>query len=127
MKKRKTPSEPAPQPPSEVAEKLAVALKARETNNYELFCSVVSPQFKALVPKERFDIGSERLAVYFKAGYKLTYLGFVQQAGNPVYFWRFWVEGWDSDFLIRMSLNSQGLISGLFYSAAWDSASSVKK
>lgn len=114
------------EPPAEVAEKLAVVLKAREQNDYALFCTAVSPQFQALVSKERFD-GTERMSVYFKADYHLTYMGKLIQASRPVYFWRLWVEGWDSDILIRMSLNDAGLISGLLYSAPFDTAMGVKK
>ena len=81
-----------------------------------LFCSVISEQMKGLIPKERFEAGSENLSGYFKSSYQITYMGHVNRSGRPVYFWRLWVEGWDSDILVRMTLNDSGLIGGLLYS-----------
>ncbi len=49
-------------------------------------------------------------------------MGAVKNLGRPVFFWRLWVTGWDSDLLIRMALNDAGLIAGLLYSPPFDSA-----
>jgi hypothetical protein len=105
-----------PTPPLDVAAKLRTALRAREQNDYVLYCSVISEQMKGLVPKERFEAGSENLTGYFKSSYQITYMGSLKRSGRPVYFWKLWVEGWDSDILVRMSLNDAGLIGGLLYS-----------
>jgi len=105
-----------PTPPLDVAAKLQTALRAREQNDYVLYCSVMSEQMKGLVPKERFEAGSENLRGYFKSSYQITYMGSLKRSGRPVYFWRLWVEGWDSDLLVRMSLNDSGLIGGLLFS-----------
>ena len=76
----------------------------------------MSEQMKGLVPKERFEAGSENLTGYFKSSYQITYMGSVKRSGRPIYFWRLWVEGWDSDLLVRMSLNDSGLIGDLLFS-----------
>lgn len=115
----------APEPPPDVAEKLAIALKARETNDYALFCSIMSPEMIAYVTKERFEETSARMSTIMKAGYQVTYMGFVNHSGRPIHFWRMWVEGWETDLLVRMAINNAGKVSGLLYSPPWDSA--VKK
>jgi hypothetical protein len=114
-------------PPLDVAGKLQTVLRARELFDYAMFCSVMSEEMKAFVTKERFEAASERLSPYFEAAYRTTYMGSVRRAGRPVYFWRLWVEGWESDLLIRMALNSAGLISGLLYSDPFDTAINARK
>ena len=115
-----------PEAPADVQRILNTALEARGKMDYALFCTVVSPQFAALVNKERFEGASERLSPYFKADYRITYMGAVRSNSRPVYFWRLWVPGWDSDLLIRMSLNEAGQISGLLYSPPFDTAMGKK-
>jgi hypothetical protein len=114
-------------PPLDVAGKLRTVLLAREKNDYTLFCSVMNGEMKSFVTKERFEATTERLSRYFKEAYRITYMGSVNRAGNPVYFWRLWVEGWDTDILVRMALNSAGLISGLLYSDPFDTGINVRK
>jgi hypothetical protein len=114
-------------PPLDVAAKLRTVLRAREQNDYALFCSVISDQMKALIPKERFETANQSLSAYFKASAQITYMGFLQRSGRPVYFWRLWVEGWETDLLVRMALNDSGFISGLLYSNPFDSANNVRK
>ena len=109
-----------PEAPVEVQQVLATALEARGKLDYALFSTVCSGQFLAYVTKERFDQVSERLAPFFAADYRVTYMGAVQNQGRPVHFWRLWVPGWDSDILIRMVLNEAGKITGLLYSPPFD-------
>jgi hypothetical protein len=116
-----------PTPPLDVAAKLRTVVRARQQNDYVLYCSVLSEQMKALIPKERFEAGSEQLTSFFKSSYQLTYMGYVKRSGHPVYFWRLWVEGWESDLLVRMTLNDSGLIAGLLYSGPFDSAINAKR
>ncbi len=111
-----------PEAPAEVQRVLNTAMEARGKNDYALFSSVCSAQFLAAVTKERFEAGSKKLDTFFKADQRITYMGAVKTLGKPVYFWRLWVPGWDSDLLIRMSLNDAGLIAGLLYSPPFDSA-----
>jgi len=111
-----------PEAPAEVQRVLATALEARARNDYAHFSTVCSSQFLAFVTKERFEAGSQKLDAFFKADYRVTYMGGVKTSGKPVYFWRLWVPEWDSDLLIRMSLNDAGLIAGLLYSPPFDSA-----
>jgi hypothetical protein len=54
-------------------------------------------------------------------------MGSVKSLGRPVYFWRLWVPGWDSDILVRMALNDAGQISGLLYSPPFDTAINARK
>ncbi|HUB67426.1 MAG TPA: hypothetical protein VL981_08085 [Candidatus Methylacidiphilales bacterium] len=122
---KQPPAEPAP--PPDVAAKLKIALQAREQNDYSQLCSVMSEQMKAFVTKERFESGNASMSAYFKSPYQLTYMGSVQRSGRPVYFWRLWIDGWDSDILVRMILNQSGLISGLLYSDPFDSAMNARK
>jgi hypothetical protein len=82
----------------------------------------MSDQFTALVPKESFEASSKRLAGYFQADYRVTYLGELNSSKGQVYLWRFWVPGWESDLFIRMGLNESGQISGLLFSSPWDTA-----
>ncbi|HEX4139313.1 MAG TPA: hypothetical protein VHY09_03130 [Candidatus Methylacidiphilales bacterium] len=111
-----------PEAPAEVQRVLNTALEARGKMDYALFSTVSSGQFLAYVTKERFEQVSERLAPFFAADYRVTYMGAVKSTGHPVHFWRLWVPAWDSDLLIRMTLNDAGKISGLLYSPPWDSA-----
>lgn len=111
-----------PEAPEEVQRILNTALEARGKMDYALFSTVCSGQFLAYVTKERFEGASERLSPFFGADYRVTYMGAVKTNTKPVYFWRLWVPGWDSDLLIRMSLNDAGLISGLLYSPPFDTA-----
>jgi hypothetical protein len=106
---------------------LNTAMEARKQNDYTLFSSACSAQFLAYVTKERFEAGSQKLDAFFKADYRTAYMGAVKTLGKPVYFWRLWVPGWDSDLLIRMSLNDAGLIAGLLYSPPFDSAMGARK
>ena len=115
-------TEPAPVPDLKAAAALATVLRARQSNDYALWSSVMSDQFNALVTKEAFEATSERLAGYFRADYRITYLAALQSAGRPVYCWRLWVPGWESDLLIRMGINEAGQISGLLFSVPWDTA-----
>jgi hypothetical protein len=116
-----------PEAPEDVQNILNTALEARGKLDYALLCTVVSPQFAASVTKQRFEEASERLSPFFKADYRITYMGAVKSTGRPVHFWRLWVPGWDTDILIRMTLNDAGLISGLLYSAPFDSAIGARK
>ncbi len=116
----------APTADLEVVAKLTTALKAREQNDYALWSSVMSEQFNALVPKESFEASTKRLTGYLHAGYRLTYMGTLNSPGLPVHFWRLWVPGWDSDLLVRLSLNDQGKISGLLFSPPFDTAMNRK-
>ena len=111
-----------PEAPADVQQVLKTAMQGREKRDYALFCSVASDQFKAFVTKERFETGSQRLSPFFQADHRVTYMGAVQRAGKPVYFWRLWVPGWDTDMLIRMTLNDAGKIAGLLYSDPFDTA-----
>ena len=111
-----------PEAPAEVQQVLNTALEARGKLDYALFSTVCSEQFLAFVTKEKFGEVSERLSPFFKADYRVTYMGALLSSGRPVYFWRLWVAGWDTDILIRMSLNAAGLISGLLYSPPYDTA-----
>ena len=111
-----------PEAPADVQQVLSTALEARGKLDYALFSTVCSGQFLAFVTKERFDQVSERLAPFFAADYRVTYMGAVQSQGRPVHFWRLWVPGWDTDILIRMTLNEAGKITGLLYSPPFDSA-----
>jgi hypothetical protein len=113
---------PAPVADLAVSAKLMTAMRARENNDYALWSSVMSEQFNALVPKESFEASTKRLAAYLQAEYQIAYMGTLNSPGRPVHFWRLWVEGWDSDFLVRMALNEAGQISGLLFSAPFDTA-----
>jgi hypothetical protein len=115
----------APEP--SVRTTLGTVRAAYELKDYALFCSVMSEQMKAYIPKERFEGVCDRLAIYFKSGCQLDYMGHVQRTGRPVHFWRIWVKGWDSDLLVRMALNHEGLISGLLFSDPFDSGGGTKK
>ena len=117
----------APEAPLDVTAKLRTVLRAREKFDYAQFCSVMSEQMKAFVTRERFEAASERLAPYFKADYRTTYMGSLCRGGRPVHFWRLWVPGWDSDLLVRMAINDAGLISGLLYSDPFDSGINARK
>ncbi len=116
-----------PEAPAQVQKLLDTALEARRKLDYGLLCTVVSPQFAALVTKEKFDAASARMDTYFKAEYRITYMGALKSGGRLVYFWRLWVQDWDSDILVRMSVNDAGQISALLYSAPFDSAMSARK
>ncbi len=113
--------------PADVQKVLDTALEARGRMDYALLGTVASPQFLAFVTKERFEEASRRMEIYFKADYRITYMGGVKQSGRPVYFWRLWVPDWDSDILVRLVLNDAGQISGLLYSPPFDSAMSTRK
>ena len=115
-------AEVAPSSPVDVQQMLNTALEARGKKDYGLFSSVCSAQFLAFVTKELFMANSVKMDAFFKADYRVTYMGAVNSTGHPVHFWRLWVPGWDSDLLIRMTLNDAGKISGLLYSPPWDSA-----
>jgi hypothetical protein len=117
----------APVVPPDAAAKLRTVLEAREKNDYALFCSVMSGEMKAFVTKEVFEATSERMSIYFKSTYQIAYMGSLQRNGRPVHFWRLWVEGWETDLLVRMVLNGAGLISGLLYSDPFDSISRARK
>ncbi len=114
-------------PEASVSAALGTVRAAYELKDYALFCSVMSEQMKAFIPKERFEGVCDRLAIYFKSGCRLDYMGHVQRSGRPVHFWRMWVKGWDSDLLVRMGLNQEGLISGLLFSDPFDSGGGKKK
>jgi hypothetical protein len=114
-------------PDAEVSARLLTVLRARETKDYELFCSVMNGEMKSFVTRERFMAVNERMSRYFKENYHITYMGAVKRQGQPVHFWRLWVEGWDNDLLIRMVLNGEGLISGLLYSDPFDTGLREKK
>jgi hypothetical protein len=114
-------------PPLDVDAKMRTVSLSYQQKDYALFCSVMSEEMKAKLPKERFEDSSDRLSAYFKADYHLTYMGSVKRSGRHVYFWRLWVEDWDSDRLVRMTLNDLGLASALLYSQAFDSAFGTRK
>jgi Zn-dependent oligopeptidase len=116
-----------PEASAEVQSVLNTALQARGTMDYALFRTVCSEPFAAFVTKEKFETVSERLSPYFKADYRITYMGAVNRAGSPVHFWRLWVPGWDTDILIRMVLNAAGKISGLLYSDPFDTGAGARK
>ncbi len=120
-----TPREP--QAPEDAQKVLDTALEARGKLDYALFCTVASESFKAYVTREMFETVSGRLSPYFKADYRVSYMGAVQRAGRPVHFWRLWVPEWESDILIRMVLNERGLITGLLYSDPFDTAVNARK
>ena len=121
------PAEEPKAPEADVTTKLGTVRAAYELKDYALFCSVMSEQMKAFIPKERFEGVCDRLAIYFKSGCQLDYMGHVQRTGRPVHFWRMWVKGWDSDLLVRMALNNEGLISGLLFSDPFDNSGKAKK
>jgi hypothetical protein len=112
--------EPAPQMPELVANRLRITLEAQEKRDYELWCSVMSPEMKAAMPKERWEAASDRLSARFNSGDRLTYMGALNRGGCPVHFWRLQVQGRESDVLVRMSLNPAGLVAGMLYSDPFD-------
>jgi len=117
----------APQPPELVADRLRVVFEARGKMDYSLWCSVMSEEMKAFVTKERFEATSDRLSGYFKSDHHLTYMGSLNRGGRPIHFWRLWVEGWESDILVRMSLNQAGWVAGLLFSDPFDTAINAKR
>jgi hypothetical protein len=114
-------------PPPDVAAKLKTAFDARKQKDYALWCSVMSEEMKAFVTKDKFEAASDRLAGYFNADYRTTYMGSVNRSGRAVHFWRLWVKGWETDLLVRMALNNAGLISGLLFSDPFDTAINARK
>jgi hypothetical protein len=119
-------ADPAPTPDLAVTAKLLTVLRAREKMDYALFCSVMSEQMKAAVPQAMFESVNQSMSAYFQADYRITYMGCMNSHGNPVHFWRLWVPGWDNDLLIRMVINSSGLISGLLYTPPFGGPSGRK-
>ena len=124
-------SPPQSEPPAEVAQGTCCCARKRAKEKRLRACSARwsarssrrSCPRNVSTPASESDRGLLQRHDYHRS----TYMGHaeVQLAAVRFYFWRLWVEGWDSDILIRMALNSEGLISGLLYSPAWDSA--IKK
>lgn len=120
-------SDGGPVPDLDVTAKLQTVLRARETRDYALFCSVMSEEMKAFVTKERFEATNERMDARFKASYQIIYMGAVNRIGRPVHFWRMRVKDWETDLLIRMVINPEGKISGLLYSDPFDTGMGIKR
>jgi len=114
-------------PEESVETKFQTICKSRETNDYELWCSVMDEHMRTGVPKERFESGNANIAEWFKAEYTSTYMGELIEIDNRVvHFWRISAPGQRYDLLVRMGIKND-LVSGLLFSRPFDTAIGTKK
>jgi hypothetical protein len=114
-------------PEPSVEAKFQTICKSRETNDYELWCSVMDEHMRTGVPKERFESGNANIAEWFKAEYTSTYMGELIEIDNRVvHFWRISAPGQRYDLLVRMGIKND-LVSGLLFSRPFDTAIGLKK
>jgi len=114
-------------PEASVEAKFQTVCKSRETNDYELWCSVMDEHMRTGVPKERFESGNANIAEWFKAKYTSTYMGELMEIDNRVvHFWRISAPGQRYDLLVRMGIKND-LVSGMLFSRPFDTAIGLKK
>jgi hypothetical protein len=110
-----------------VEAKFQIVCKSRETNDYELWCSVMDEYMRTGVSKERFESGNANIAEWFNAEYTSTYMGELMEIDNRVvHFWRISAPGQRYDLLVRMGIKND-LVSGLLFSRPFDTAIGMKK
>ena len=114
-------------PEASVEAKFQTICKSRETNDYELWCSVMDEHMRKGVPKGRFESGNANIAEWFNAEYTSTYMGELIEIDNRVvHFWRISAPGQRYDLLVRMGIKND-LVSGLLFSRPFDTAIGMKK
>jgi hypothetical protein len=114
-------------PEESVETKFQTICKSRETNDYELWCSVMDEYMRTGIPKERFESGNANIAEWFRAEYTSTYMGELIEIDNRVvHFWRISAPGQRYDLLVRMGIKND-LVSGLLFSRPFDTAIGLKK
>lgn len=106
-----------PKPELSIEEKLKTICRAYELDDYEMFCSVMSEYMRTAVPKERFKSAGLNLAAYFKADYRLGYMGEMMGDESTVYFWRLSAP-LAKDRLVRMGVKND-LVTGILFSPPW--------
>jgi len=112
-------------PESSVEAKFNTICRAREQNDYALFCSVMDETMRAAVPKESFEATTSRLAAFFKSAYTTTYMGEMIQGEHAIYFWRISAPNQNSDVLVRMGVKDD-LVSGILFSPPFGGAGGTK-
>ena len=114
-------------PEASVEAKFQIICKARETNDYDLWCSVMDEYMRRGVPKERFESGTGNIAEWFQAAYTSTYMGELIEADDrAVHFWRISAPGQRYDLLVRMGIRND-LVCGLLFSRPFDTAIGMRK
>ncbi|SDU17552.1 hypothetical protein SAMN05444156_2417 [Verrucomicrobium sp. GAS474] len=102
-------------------------LKATETKDYALWCSVVNEHVKAAIPQAHFETVSESLGSYLRSSEAgCTYMGPLRHEGHDVHFWKISAPGTRSDLLFRMAVKD-GLVSGVLFSSPFSGAAEKKK
>ena len=118
---------PGPGPDQAVLPLFAAILKAAETKDHELWCSVVNEQVKAAIPKAHFETVSESLGTYLRSPEATcAYMGELRHEGHGVHFWKITAPGTRSDLLFRMAVRD-GLVSGVLFSSPFSGAADKKK
>jgi|HubBroStandDraft_1064217.scaffolds.fasta_scaffold79437_1 hypothetical protein len=114
-------------PEPAVEAKFRVVCKARETNDYDLWCSVMDEGMRTGIPKERFELTNANIAPWFKAEYTSTYMGeLIERENHVIHFWRVSAPGQSYDLLVRMGIKND-LVSGLLFSRPFDTAIGLRK
>ena len=102
-------------------------LKATETKDYVLWCSVVNEQVREAIPQAHFETVSESLGVYLRSSEaSCAYMGEMRHEGHSVHFWKISAPGTRSDLLFRMAVRD-GLVSGVLFSSPFSGAAEKKK
>jgi hypothetical protein len=112
-------------PDSSVDAKFQTICRAREQNDYALFCSVMDETMRTAVLRESFEATTSRLAPYFKSAYATTYMGEMIQGEHTIYFWRISAPDQNSDILVRMGVKDD-LVSGILFSPPFGGAGAKK-
>jgi len=93
-----------------------ILCEAEKQKDYAVFTSVVAESMRAAVTEKHFRERHSKTIPYFQAAEPAVYMGSMLRSARRVHFWDFSAPGQPSDLLVRMSLNSAGLIEGLLYS-----------
>jgi len=65
--------------------------------------------------KEMFKGAAGTLAPVCREGYELEFLTAMKQQGNDVFLWKLVPRAGQSQFLVRLTLNEDGKVSGFFF------------
>ena len=96
-------------------------------NDYALFCSAVGEKMKEAIAPERFGATSVTMGPLLADLERISYMDALREGDHVVHFWKVAPPGEAArDLLVRMGVKD-GLVSGLLFSAPFDTAMAAKK
>lgn len=109
-----------PSAAAEAASLFGAIRDAYTRNDHAGFGAVVDDKMKAAIPPERFGATALTMGPILADAARISYMDVLKEGGHQVHFWKV-DSGAARDILVRMSVRD-GKVSGLLFSAAFDTA-----